>query len=86
MPRYLFDDEVDLAELEVGKNSTLRLTLVSHTSGTTAVGLRVWKDEGPGGYVGPTKQGLILPVETLEGVIVALNRAQATLLDRGAGA
>ena len=83
MQRYMFEHEIGLAELELAKTSTLRVTLVPHSGGSTVVSLRVWKDEGPSGYAGPTKQGLLLNRDSLEGVIVALKRAQKTLFEEG---
>jgi hypothetical protein len=81
MARYFFEQQQEVGEIELGETSRLVVSLIPQSGGERVVGLREWKDEGPTGYSGPTKQGLMLPVAVLEGVIVALNRVQTQLLE-----
>lgn len=84
MPKYDFDSQVEIAEMELKQSSTLRVTLIPTSSGETAVGLREWIQGGPGDYSGPTKKGIIVPFAVLESLIVALKSAQKTLAEDGA--
>lgn len=84
MPKYDFDSQAQIAEMELKQSSTLRVTLVPTSSGETVVGLREWIQGGPGKYSGPTKQGIIVPSAALESLIVALKGAQKKLAEDGA--
>ena len=83
MATYHFDEEVPVSEMELSNSSTLRVTLVPASDGRTVVGLREWVDKGPRRYSGPTKRGFVLSSTALEGLIVALKRAQEALVDDG---
>jgi hypothetical protein len=80
LARYLFDDETELSEIPLSKTSKLRVTLVPASDGTTAVSVREWVETSR--YSGPTKSGLLLKtIDDVEGVIVALKRAQKDIAE-----
>jgi len=83
MTRYRFDEEVEIARRALSPSTEVRVTLVPTSSGGAVVGLREWVIGRPGRYSGPTKRGFLLPPDAVEGIIVALNRAQRTLAERG---
>jgi hypothetical protein len=79
--RYLFDDAQDLGSYPLSSTSEMRMSLIPKTNGQWAVGMREFVDEGPKGYQGPSKNGVLFTADALEAVIVALKRAQKQLFD-----